>query len=84
MQLDKPTFRFLLAVVAASLSASLAVLTVVWSEWIEALTGLDPDHGNGSAEWLVVLALALVAVGATVVARGQWRQRHAAAAVGSA
>jgi hypothetical protein len=84
MQLDKPTVRFLLAVVAASLSASLAVLTVVWSEWIEALTGLDPDHGNGSAEWLVVLALAVIAVGATAAARGQWRQRRAVAAVGSA
>ncbi|HEX6763381.1 MAG TPA: hypothetical protein VF094_11335 [Gaiellaceae bacterium] len=84
MQLDRPTFRFLLEAVAASLSASLAVLTIVWPGWIEALTGLDPDHGNGSAEWLVVLVLALVSVGATVAARGQWRQRHAAAAAGGA
>jgi hypothetical protein len=32
----------------AILAASLGVLTIFWHDWIEALTGLDPDAHNGS------------------------------------
>jgi hypothetical protein len=33
------------------------VLTIVWPDWIEALTGYDPDQHNGTVEWLIVIAL---------------------------
>ena len=51
----------------------LAVLTVFWHEWIEAL-GFDPDHGDGSAEWIVVVVLAVVCVVSSVLARTEWRR----------
>jgi hypothetical protein len=35
----------------------LAILTIFWPDWIEALTGYDPDQHNGTVEWLVVIAL---------------------------
>lgn len=55
----KPGFRarFLSEGVATWLAASLAVLTLCWREWIEAIFGLHPDRQNGSAEWAIVAAL---------------------------
>ena len=44
--------------VLAGLSTALAVLTLVWRDWIEEVFHVDPDGGNGSLEWLIVAALA--------------------------
>ena len=46
----------------AVLCAGLAVLTLFTPDWIETLTGADPDGGNGAAEVVVIVALCLVAV----------------------
>lgn len=52
----------------------LAVVTIFWQDWIEALTGVDPDHHSGSVEWLIVAALALVCVLASLAGRTEWRR----------
>jgi hypothetical protein len=51
----------------------LGVLTIFWHDWIEALTGQDPDHHNGSAEWIVVVGLLAVAVAMGFAARRHWK-----------
>jgi hypothetical protein len=56
-------------VILAAASAVLAVATAIHPDWIESLTGLDPDAGDGSAEWAVTLILALAAVALAVGAR---------------
>jgi hypothetical protein len=60
--------------VLACITSFLAVLTAVWADWIEALTGLQPDQHNGSFEWMLVVCC----VGATgllaTLARREWRQ----------
>jgi hypothetical protein len=56
-------------VVLAAASAVFAITTAIHPDWIESLTGLDPDYGSGSAEWAVTLILALVAVALAVGAR---------------
>jgi hypothetical protein len=56
-------------VVLAAASAVLAVATAIHPDWIESLTGLDPDGGSGSAEWVVTLLLAVAAVALAVGAR---------------
>jgi hypothetical protein len=33
------------------------VLTIIWPDWIEALTRYDPDQHAGSVEYLIVIAL---------------------------
>lgn len=35
----------------------LAVLLIFWPDWIEGLTGYDPDRHDGTVEWLIVVAL---------------------------
>ena len=59
--------------VIASAAGALGVLTMFWRDWIEALTGWDPDHHNGSFEWLIVVALLAVAAALGAVARRDWR-----------
>ena len=47
----------------------LAVLAIFWPDWIEALTGFDPDQHDGTVEWLIVIALLSTAP--------YWRSRRA-------
>lgn len=28
------------------------IVTAVWPDWIEEVTGLEPDNGSGTVEWL--------------------------------
>ena len=41
----------------AGFCGGLALLTIFWPDWIEALTGYDPDQHNGTVEGLIVIAL---------------------------
>jgi hypothetical protein len=70
----------------AAVSAGLLVVTMVWRDWVELLTGLDPDAGSGALEWAVTAAfaaLALVTGCASLRARRRWvRLRRALPAPG--
>lgn len=59
--------------------AALAVVTTVWPDWIERLTGWEPDGGDGSTEWELVLSFALVSVVSGLLARWQRRRLRAPA-----
>ena len=48
--------------VVAGLSASVAVLTLFWRDWIEAIFHVDPDRHNGSVEWAIVALLFTVSL----------------------
>lgn len=54
--------RFWFEAISAALGLALFAVTLVSREWIEALTGWDPDKGNGSME--VFIAVGLLAVAA--------------------
>ena len=45
-----------LEALVALAAGALGIITMFWHDWIEALTGWDPDQHNGSAEWLIVAA----------------------------
>jgi hypothetical protein len=60
--------------ILALISAGLFVLTLINPEWIEALTGLEPDAGSGALEWLIAAAFLVAAVVTAVMARRDYRQ----------
>lgn len=53
--------RSIRTIAEATLSAItgvLAVVTMFWRNWIEAIFGLDLDNGTGWVEWLLIATLA--------------------------
>lgn len=50
------------------------IITVVWRDWIEVVFGVDPDHGDGSLEWLIAFGLLVVASSTFAVARHERRR----------
>lgn len=70
--------RFWFETAAAVLGSVLFVLTLVTREWIEILTGLDPDGGSGALEFAIAAGLLLFAAISALAAR---RDYVAAAAV---
>jgi apolipoprotein N-acyltransferase len=65
--------RFWIETVLASGCALLAVVTAVWHDWIELGFDVDPDHGSGALEWLIVALALAVAVAFGMLARAEWR-----------
>jgi hypothetical protein len=59
-----------------TLSALALAATLLWPDWFERLTGLEPDGGSGEFEWQVVLTLAAMTLGAFGMA---WRNCRQAA-----
>jgi hypothetical protein len=69
----KPRVETALAV----LFAGLAILTAFWPDWIETVVRVDPDGGDGAAEWLVVAVLCVAAIAAFILARRDYRMARA-------
>ncbi len=70
--------RFWLESVFGSFTGALAIVTIFWHDWIETVFGVDPDRGNGTAEWLVVLILLMITLTLAAVARIEWRRARLA------
>jgi hypothetical protein len=75
-------YRIILArieVALAALTAALGIVTIFWRDWIEILTGWDPDHHSGSAEAGLILALFAVSVTCAMLAHRTYRRLVVAA-----
>jgi hypothetical protein len=68
------SLRFWIEATVATLAAFLGLLTLAWHDWIEGVFGVDPDHHNGSLEWIIVVVLLAVALVLARSARTQWRR----------
>lgn len=55
------------------LFGGLAIMTAFWPDWIEAVFRVDPDGGDGAAEWLIVVVLGVAAIAAFILARRDYR-----------
>jgi hypothetical protein len=68
---------FWVEAVLSGFGTFLGLLTIVRHDWIEGVFEVDPDHGNGSAEWIAVVVLLVIGAGAGALARREWRRAHA-------
>jgi hypothetical protein len=66
--------RFWAETALGTLTGFLFVLTLLWRDWIEAVFRVDPDHHNGSLEWLIVGVLGATTVSFFLLARTEWRR----------
>ena len=75
--------RFYVELVLAVAALVLALVTLVWNDWIEIVFKVDPDAGNGSLEKAIVIVLLAAAVIAAWLARTEWRRASAEITVGT-
>ena len=66
--------RFFIEIGLGLTSAVLSLLTFVKRDWIEALFGIDPDHGNGIVEWLIVGGFLFTTLTLFSLAQYEWRR----------
>jgi hypothetical protein len=74
--------RIFWARIEAALAAAtgvLGIVTIFWRDWIEILTGWDPDHHSGSAEIALIVVLLALSVTCAALARRTYRQAMALA-----
>jgi hypothetical protein len=72
--MERLRVRLRIEVVLAVISAALCVLTLVFPEWIEELTGLEPDAGSGALEWTIAGVFLVAAVVSAVLGRRDYRR----------
>ena len=70
--------RFWIETILGSIVGILTIITLFWRDWIETVFGVDPDRGNGSAEWLAVAVLLVVTLTLALGARFEWRRARPA------
>ena len=68
--------RFWGRLTLAAMSAALLIVTVAWHDWIEIVFRVDPDHGSGWLEWVIVVVAFGTMLTFLTSARQEWR-RHA-------
>src|SRR5258707_1009630 len=70
-----PAFSIELAL--AAVSVFLAIITVLWPDWIELVFNVDPDLGNGSLERAIVGLAFVLTIVFVALARREWRRAAA-------
>jgi hypothetical protein len=72
------THRFWIELGFASASGLLAIITAIYPNWIESISGLDLDRQDGSLERSIVAGLLAIAAAMFALAAIEWRRSPAA------
>jgi uncharacterized membrane protein len=77
----RSSFRplFWIEIGLAALTGLLALVTPVFPDWIEFVSGWDPDQHDGSVERMIVVGLFVVTVVMVALAAIEWRRTTATA-----
>jgi hypothetical protein len=65
--------RFWVVTSLAILTGFLCVITPIWPDWIEAISGWDPDQHNGSVEWMIAAGFLAITVALLAWGAQEWR-----------
>ena len=68
---------FWVEVALAAITGLLALITPIFPDWIEFVSGWDPDQHDGSVEWMIVAGLFVVTVVMVALAAIEWRRTPA-------
>lgn len=69
---------FWVEVALAAITGLLALITPIFPDWIEFVSGWDPDQHDGSVEWMIVVGLFVVTIVMVALATIEWRRTSAA------
>ena len=77
----RSSFRplFWIEIGLAALTGLLALVTPVFPDWIEFVSGWDPDQHDGSVERMIVVGLFIVTIVMAALAAIEWRRTPAVA-----
>jgi uncharacterized membrane protein len=63
----------------AAITGLLALITPIFPDWIEFVSGWDPDQHDGSVERMIVVGLFVVTIVMAALAAFEWRRTPATA-----
>jgi hypothetical protein len=63
---------------SAAITGLLALITPIFPDWIEFVSGWDPDQHDGSVERIIVVGLFVVTIVMVALAASEWRRTPAA------
>jgi hypothetical protein len=65
----------------AAITGLLALITPIFPDWIEFVSGWDPDQHDGSVERMIVVGLFAVTILMVAAAAVEWRRTPATASL---
>jgi uncharacterized membrane protein len=68
---------FWIEIALAAITGVLALITPIFPDWIEFVSGWDPDQHDGSVEWMIVIGLFAVTIALIALATIEWRRTPA-------
>jgi hypothetical protein len=66
--------RFWAEIGVASFTGLLGLITPIFPDWIELVSGWDPDQHDGSVERMIVVGLCLASIALFSLAAVEWRR----------
>jgi uncharacterized membrane protein len=72
---------FWIEVGLAAITGLLALITPIFPDWIEFVSGWDPDQHDGSVERMIVVGLFIVTIAMVASATVEWRRTPVAASL---
>ena len=72
---------FWVEICLAAITGLLALITPIFPDWIEFVSGWDPDQHDGSVERMIVVGLFVVTIVMVALAAIEWRRTTATASL---